>query len=428
MPRHPDTVVAPNIALTDARRRLTSPHRPGQRMSRRELADAINAALDRLYPNQDLAAHYVDDRWIGKLERGEHRWPSEERRAALRHVLRVDSDDHLDLFSPRRSAMSNTSNVGRQVETWVECRPVGASSVVDIDDELMAGGPETVVAWLGELDRLTQLAGPAISAGIGTRLRAHLDILNRLQADGTRDYLASVDARWSEFASWISDNTGDPDGGHWLSRAQRRATETGDQILSAYALMRQSQRALSDGDVRTAMQLSRRSLTHGPVPPRTHVLCLTRLAESLAASGDDDAREVLTIARRQLRRTGTDITDQFAGHCDLRYLTAADARCRQLLGDTLSAAAILEELLADPTSSAPLDTGLWHVHLGECYLTADPEQAARQGGMALRIALAVGSYRIIRAAQPLAVGLRPRLDLAVVNDFVAAHREAVTGR
>src|SRR5581483_10941504 len=136
------------------------------------------------------------------------RWPSEERRAALRHVLRVHSDDHLDLFSPRRSATPHTSDAGRQVETWAECRQVDASSVVDVDDVLMAGGPETVVAWLGELDRLTQLAGPGISAGIGTRLRAHLDILNRLQADGTHGHLAGVDARWSEFTSWISDNTG----------------------------------------------------------------------------------------------------------------------------------------------------------------------------------------------------------------------------
>jgi hypothetical protein len=83
MPRHPDAVIVPNTLLSEARRRLDSPLRPGQCMSRPELADAVNAALDRLYPGRDLAAHYVDFRWVGKLERGEHRWPIDERRAAL---------------------------------------------------------------------------------------------------------------------------------------------------------------------------------------------------------------------------------------------------------------------------------------------------------------------------------------------------------
>ncbi|MEU7909318.1 SAM-dependent methyltransferase [Actinoplanes sp. NPDC049118] len=69
-------------------------------MSRGELADAVNAALDRLYPGQSSDLH-VDYRWIGKLERGEHRWPCEERRAALKDVLDAGSDAELGLYNPR---------------------------------------------------------------------------------------------------------------------------------------------------------------------------------------------------------------------------------------------------------------------------------------------------------------------------------------
>ena len=61
-------------------------------MSRTELADAVNTALAQLSPDRNLTAQCVDHRWIGKLERGEHRWPSEERRAALRLVLGAASD------------------------------------------------------------------------------------------------------------------------------------------------------------------------------------------------------------------------------------------------------------------------------------------------------------------------------------------------
>lgn len=87
-------------------------------MSRTELADAVNAVLDRLYPGRDLAAHYVDHRWVGKLERGEHRWPSEERRTALRHVLSAATDTDLGLYSPRRSRSSWAGAADREQRPW----------------------------------------------------------------------------------------------------------------------------------------------------------------------------------------------------------------------------------------------------------------------------------------------------------------------
>ncbi|WP_435819546.1 XRE family transcriptional regulator [Micromonospora tulbaghiae] len=114
MPRHPETVITPNALLTEKRASLPSPQRPGQRMSRTELADAVNIALARLYPDRDLAAHYVDHRWIGKLERGEHRWPSDERRAALRRALGAASDADLDLYSPRRSGRGRRDAVDQR--------------------------------------------------------------------------------------------------------------------------------------------------------------------------------------------------------------------------------------------------------------------------------------------------------------------------
>ncbi|GGM85001.1 hypothetical protein ACFFX1_20595 [Dactylosporangium sucinum] len=98
MPRHPDAVITPNTLLRDARLRTPSPLRTGQSMSRPELADAVNTAIDQLYPRRDLTTQYVDGRWIGKLERGEHRWPSDERRTAVRHVLHTTTDTELGLY------------------------------------------------------------------------------------------------------------------------------------------------------------------------------------------------------------------------------------------------------------------------------------------------------------------------------------------
>ncbi|MEV4709601.1 XRE family transcriptional regulator [Actinoplanes sp. NPDC049316] len=103
MPRRSDAVITPNEVLTAARKRFRSPHRPGQHISRAELADVVNRTLDRLYPKRDRAALYVDARWVGKLERGESRWPVCERRRALRDVFGIATDIELGLYSPRRT-------------------------------------------------------------------------------------------------------------------------------------------------------------------------------------------------------------------------------------------------------------------------------------------------------------------------------------
>lgn len=118
MARHPDTIITPNTLLARARQRLASPQRPGQHLSRAELADAINAALDRLYPGRSLTAHYVDHRWVGKLERGEHRWPSHERRTATRQVLGAATDADLGLYSPRRTEGQAISDRQQVTAAW----------------------------------------------------------------------------------------------------------------------------------------------------------------------------------------------------------------------------------------------------------------------------------------------------------------------
>jgi hypothetical protein len=101
----------PNRLLLNARRSLASPNHCRLPMSRSEMADAINAALHLIFPDRkDLASYYVDHRWIGKLERGEHHWASPERRAALRAVTGIATDRELGLHKPRNSDRSATSN------------------------------------------------------------------------------------------------------------------------------------------------------------------------------------------------------------------------------------------------------------------------------------------------------------------------------
>ncbi|MEU8024202.1 hypothetical protein AB0B88_18515 [Micromonospora haikouensis] len=68
----------PNNLLRAARLTLPSPSGSGRPMSRQELADAVNT---HTHTGRRSTA---DARYIGKLERGERRWPFEPNRTALR--------------------------------------------------------------------------------------------------------------------------------------------------------------------------------------------------------------------------------------------------------------------------------------------------------------------------------------------------------
>lgn len=87
----------PNLLLSEARRRHASPSGSGRVMSRQELAEVVNSYLWTTYRRRVS----LDGGYIGKLERGDHRWPSAEYREALRSVLRVDQDADLGFFITR---------------------------------------------------------------------------------------------------------------------------------------------------------------------------------------------------------------------------------------------------------------------------------------------------------------------------------------
>jgi transcriptional regulator with XRE-family HTH domain len=93
--------VSPNELLRAARERTASPRHPDEGLTRQELAQLVN---------EHIWAHHrqrveIDANYIGKLERGVIRWPSEVYREALRSVLNVSTDAALELVNPRRSVV-----------------------------------------------------------------------------------------------------------------------------------------------------------------------------------------------------------------------------------------------------------------------------------------------------------------------------------
>jgi hypothetical protein len=81
----------PNHLLRAARERTPSRVAPGEPMSRRELAEAVNRWLwITTAERYELDAHGV-----GRWERGAVRWPGAHYRAALRSVLNAETDADL---------------------------------------------------------------------------------------------------------------------------------------------------------------------------------------------------------------------------------------------------------------------------------------------------------------------------------------------
>jgi transcriptional regulator with XRE-family HTH domain len=68
-------------------------------MSRQELAEAVNA---HVYATTGRRAR-LDAGYIGKLERGEHRWPRADHRQGLRAVLGVATDAEIGMYNRRRN-------------------------------------------------------------------------------------------------------------------------------------------------------------------------------------------------------------------------------------------------------------------------------------------------------------------------------------
>jgi hypothetical protein len=68
-------------------------------MSRQELAELVNGCLFEVTGS----VHNLDANYVGKLERGDHRWPSALYRQAFRAVLKDATDADLGFYTPRRS-------------------------------------------------------------------------------------------------------------------------------------------------------------------------------------------------------------------------------------------------------------------------------------------------------------------------------------
>jgi len=135
-------VTEDNSLLRAARERVPSRRIPGERLSRTELAESVNAWL---WEHTDRRFE-LDDHLIGKWERGRVLWPIAAYRAALRAVLDVDSDAALGFRPPSRRSSGpapcedepwTRERIARKLSDW-QRGAARYASVVDVRESRAA--------------------------------------------------------------------------------------------------------------------------------------------------------------------------------------------------------------------------------------------------------------------------------------------------
>lgn len=309
----------PNDLLRRARQANPSPSRPGRGMSRQELADAVNAYL---YEKTERE-YNLDDNYVGKLERGEHRWPNDLYREGFRSVLRSRADRDLgfyivrgdasqaplpepspdqDLRLPRNDFPLPTDRV--DLPSHGRRAVLAGISALAVEFGLR-GGAATRRGELGagdveRLDALTSLyrsidyeyGGGLLYAEVSRFAESMSDLIDSPSTEPTKRRLLSAIAAARQLAGWTAFDSGRHSDAqrHWLS-AERAAVAAEELRLAArvrYSQARQFQHLHHNRDALESLHLARAQLDGHATPAITAMLHGSEAA-SLAALGDEKA-------------------------------------------------------------------------------------------------------------------------------------------
>ncbi|MEU1752877.1 hypothetical protein ABZ436_09525 [Micromonospora matsumotoense] len=381
-------------------------------MSRGELADAVNATLDATYSGRDIAAHYVDFRWIGKLERGEHRWPSEARRAALRQALGAATDADLDLYSPRRS------DGGLLVDGPVEARP--------------GSWDETIHLLREEWHLLVQndkAFGPEYALTGVSRQLATIEALMHEVPQTLRPAAVRLAAQYAESAAWLNQSLNDRHAGQrWAQQALSWAQQIADPAMTAWAIYRSSQQRLAAGQFTQAAEQAEVALHYDQkLPGPMRAALRVQHAHALAGTGKyRAAMRVLDDAHHWAadRRPGKH-EGEHGSYCTSGYIEVYRGACLQLAQRPTEAIAVLDEALPAIPSRHRQDFASALLTKAAAHAAASqPDLAATTAHRALHIARRAGSRRVLVGLDQLGAAIRGYQQLAHVRAFLDDLKEA----
>jgi hypothetical protein len=272
--------------------------------------------------------------------------------------------------------------------------------------------PELPTHWddlLRLLGRIDAMNGPApVLAAVRRELRviAHY----REAARGKlRSELMRVEARWAEFAAWLSNDAGQSVRTRvaWIDRAAALAAAAGYPDIEAIAKMRRSQWAEQEHDAVRAAAHARDALRVTGASPQTRVLCELRGANTCALIGDVTRCERHIAAAYTLDADSTAPAGWGWGNRRTSVLIrATEARCWLAL-EPRKAIPLYENVLREWPRDCARSRGLHQARLAlACAGVGELERARAEGRKALATQRATKSALAERELQRLGQALK----------------------
>jgi transcriptional regulator with XRE-family HTH domain len=337
---------------------------------------------------------------------------------ALPWTLQLEVGEDVDPLS-RRSLLG--AGVGAALGLNATTAPI-ADRPVD---------PELASHWirlLHVLDAHDAMCGPH-DALASVRNEINLITQHRHIAKGElHRQLLRVEARWAQFASWLSNDVGDRQHRDaWLDQALRLAEEADYPEMVAYVLMRQSRWAVEDRDARRAIALARAAGRTPRATERVRALCALHEAQGHALAHDADSCERSVADADDLldraKAPPSPWDDLARNEVNAPAVLVADARCWLWLRPA-KAIGMLDDAVRIWPRNRLRSRGIQQARLAlACAAADEPERAAAEGIKALSIAHATKSDGIVRELRCLDRQLAV-CDVPAAGDFHEAFRDA----
>jgi tetratricopeptide (TPR) repeat protein len=298
------------------------------------------------------------------------------------------------------------------------------AGVLDDSGTPHASQIEAAVGYLrrvfSEFDRADWLLGPQLQL---PTVASHFELVERLLRVATgrnRDDLFVLRTRYAEFAGWLHQ-----DSGHWSAavwwteRALSSAQETGDELMASYVMVKKSQQAEADGDVRLSISYARAAQSAGRLTATVRAVALQQEAQGLALQGQADACQRNLDQALELAARPSDMDQEGpARYCIPEFVEIARAGCLMKLGRPRQAVDIFERQLATLPPDHYRDRGVYLGQLAVAHaLQGEAGAAVARGRQAHEVAKATRSHRIVRELRTLGSRLNRWNQLPEVADF-----------
>ncbi len=434
----------PNDLLRGARERIESPHASGDHLSREELADLVNTWL---FERTGSRRAELDGNYIGKLEQGRIRWPQDpNRRAALRAVLKANTDAELGLRRPRRGR-TMVRGVDRQhflraglgasagavigsaglLALLVPTQPAQVPSVVSRDH---ITGVRASVEAFKDLD--ARYGGGLLREAVTAQLRYCGELLHASCPESLRGELLTAVGSFAETAGFMAyDDFAYDDAQHAYQFALACAEEAGNWHLRAQVLCSMAEQTSWCGDPDTALAYTESALVRSTRLTATErALLHNSRGRDLARLGEvqDAVRAVGAADEAFSHANPTEDPPWMASYTESRHLGLSGSVLRELgmhghyiteTHNRLSAA-----LVTLPEGRPRTRSQLQRARL--IMATGDPREAVTLGTQALDWAGPLRSGRVIVGLRDLNRLAEPHAKLPEVADFRARLRTTLT--